>query len=129
MMFSSGPVVVGMALILGVAAQGFINNMASGDRGLGAFLQDGRGLQGSGFSTKKGEGDSLQGGDPLPWLKLPELGFVEVAGQTSVPEQLEQLRQQMNVELDRGNVEEARKLRDQLEAMMKENGFEYQVED
>lgn len=71
-----------VALVLLVSAQSFINKMLEGDQGLGAFLKDGSGYNKSGFRTKtQGSSDDKEK-DPLPWLKLPRLDFVEVAGQT-----------------------------------------------
>jgi len=120
-----------VAIGLGVAAQGFINQMLEGDQGLGAFLKDGRGYKKSGFrqlsSSKKGQTD-----DPLPWLKLPQLDFVEVAGQPNrqvdedaLMERLERLRLQMNGELEQGNIKKAASIREELEELMKESGTEY----
>ena len=79
--------IVSVALVIGVAAQGFINSMISGDRGLGAFISDGSGYKKSNFKARdkksmKGASDApLSGGDPLSWLKFPMISFVEVAGQ------------------------------------------------
>jgi len=83
------PLIVILALILLIASQTFINSMLSGDRGLAAFLRDGAGFQKSAFKERKpnafgkvdAEDSSLSNKDPLPWLKLPELDFVEVKGQ------------------------------------------------
>ena len=69
--------------------------------------------------------------DPLPWLKLPQLDFVEVAGQPSpiqeqlLLQELESLRQQMNEFLEQGKIVEASGIRDELESRMKEAGIEY----
>jgi hypothetical protein len=123
-LLSSAPVVVAFALILGVAAQTFINTMLEGDRGLGAFLRDGRGYKGSGFIA----GERRAGNDPLPWLSLPKLDFVEVAGQESLKQKLERLRQDMTIKLEQGELEEATIVRQELEALMKENGFEFKVD-
>jgi hypothetical protein len=77
-------VVVILALVLLVSAQTFINNMLEGDQGLGAFLKDGSGYNRSGYRPSNGkntENNNADNSDPLPWLKLPRLDFVEVAGQ------------------------------------------------
>ena len=85
-------VVVIVAVILAFSAQTWINSLVGGDQGLGAFLSDGSGFNKSGFKPRRRpitdereiEGDPtkpLGGSDPLPWLKLPELDFVDVAGQ------------------------------------------------
>jgi hypothetical protein len=125
-MLSSAPFIVGFALAFGIAAQGWINNMTQGERGLGAYLSDGKGFGGSRFSPAGGSGDAVSGEDPLPWLKLPKLDFVEVAGQADSAEmQLEGLRQKMIRALQEGNVEEATDLRQQLEDIMTANGFDY----
>jgi hypothetical protein len=135
--------VVAVALGLLVAAQTFINQMLEGDRGLAAFLRDGSGYNKSGFQSGKKKSQSSS--DPLPWLKLPQLDFVDVAGQEKLPkmkqiviledenqeasaavlEELEQLRLKMNRELQEENTEEARRIRDQLEKLMKEKGIQY----
>ena len=122
--------VVGVAAVLGVAAQGFINQMLEGDQGLGAYLKDGSCYNKSGFRRMNGiEDESTK--DPLPWLKLPRLDFVEVAGQDPLPNQLEQLeeleslRLQMNEYLEKGKLEEATAIRNQLEGLMEDAGIEY----
>ena len=78
-----------VALTIGVAAQTFINKMLEGDQGLGAFLSDGTGFNKSGYrpssSSKGNNSRSTVDKDPLPWLKLPQLDFVEVAGQPPPP--------------------------------------------
>jgi hypothetical protein len=125
--------IAGLALLLGIAAQTFINQMLEGDDGLGAFLKDGSGYNKSGYrpkDKKNNEGDKTST-DPLPWLKLPRLDFVEVAGQRNmnaeelVYQQFEQLRQEMNEKLEEGKVEQASAIRKELEVLMKEAGIEY----
>lgn len=123
-------VVAGVAIGLGVAAQGFINQMLQGDQGLGAFLKDGSGYNKSGFRSKSSENE--RDIDPLPWLKLPQLDFVEVAGQSNIGgndealvEQLESLRVEMNAEIGQGHMKQAESLRNELETLMKETGIEY----
>jgi predicted DNA-binding protein (UPF0251 family) len=69
---------------------------------LGSYLSDGSGYNKSKFkpilpsngattttTTQKKYNDdrAVQGDDPLPWLRLPNLDFVEVAGQTNLPQQ------------------------------------------
>jgi hypothetical protein len=84
--FSNSPIplgiVVAIALSLGVGANIWIQQLLSGDRGLGNFLSDGPGFGQSKFQplTTKDQ-DRAVSYDPLPWLKLPKLDFVEVAGQ------------------------------------------------
>lgn len=125
-MLSSAPFIVGFALVCGIAAQGWINSMAQGERGLGAYLSDGKGFGGSRFSPSSGSGDAVSGEDPLPWLKLPKLDFVDVAGQTDGAEiQLEALRLKMNSALQDGNLERATEIRQELEDIMTANGFDY----
>lgn len=129
-MMSSGPFIVGAALILGIAAQGWINNLAKGERGLGAYLSDGGGFSGSGFSDKANrDNDAVSGDDPLPWLKLPKLDFVDVAGQEdSVEVQLESIRRKMNAALEEGQFEQATEIRKELEEIMTANGFDFTPE-
>lgn len=129
-MLSSAPFIVGFALVIGIAAQGWINNMIGGDRGLGAYLSDGRGFAGSRFSPEGGSGDAVSGNDPLPWLTLPTLEFVEVAGQSDPVEvRLETLRLKMNRALQEGKVQQAVELRQELEEIMSANGFDYTAEE
>ena len=128
--------VAGVAIGLGVAAQGFINQMLEGDQGLGAYLKDGSGYNKSGFRQATGSTKSTKDldRDPLPWLKLPQLDFVEVAGQTNRQEEeamyrrLEELREEMNDQLKEGNVEGATATRDELERLMEEVGFEFNAD-
>eukprot|EP00536_Pseudo-nitzschia_multiseries_P001836 jgi/Psemu1/4229/gm1.4229_g len=106
-----------VALVLLVSAQSFINKMLEGDQGLGAFLRDGAGYNRSGFRPRKSGGrDESKEQDPLPWMKLPRLDFVEVAGQNELPspeavatdaraqqkvyDELESLRLRLNNELE-----------------------------
>ncbi len=130
-----------IALLLAVAAQGWIHQMVQGDQGLGAYLRDGNGFQKSAFQpmNKKKE---LSSSDPLPWLKLPNLDFVEVAGQSSSPDDsiiitkddsllldsLVQMQQNMNAKLQEGKEAEARIIRNELERLMKDHGMEYTTE-
>ena len=120
--------------------------MLKGDRGLGAFLSDGSGYSGSAFRPRRSDDRSgtdapLSGPDPLPWLQLPKLDFVEVAGQESTtsnglsPEkeaeivaQLEELQSVLQSEINAGNVEEANRLRQRLEALMNDYGFQYEAD-
>mmetsp|Transcript_25244 Transcript_25244/g.39083 ORF Transcript_25244/g.39083 Transcript_25244/m.39083 type:complete len:180 (-) Transcript_25244:562-1101(-) len=84
------PIVLVAAFGIGVAAQSWINFQLDGDRGLGKFLSDGRGFNRSAFTPRRGRDDYNDGtaplskSDPLPWLKLPQLDFVEVAGQEEI---------------------------------------------
>ena len=140
------PIIALVAIVIGFFAQTFINSMLKGDRGLGAFLSDGSGYSGSAFRPRRSGDRSdtdapLSGPDPLPWLKLPKLDFVEVAGQESTtsnglsPEkeaeivaQLEELQSVLQSEINAGNVEEANRLRQRLEALMNDYGFQYEAD-
>lgn len=133
--------IVSLALILGVAAQGFINSMVSGDRGLGAFLSDGSGFNRSNFKpvdrkSKKEDNAPLSGADPLPWLKLPKLSYVEVAGQSEADkmsllsenvarETLEALAESIREHIKKGDLESAQNAKADLEQKMEEYGFEF----
>jgi hypothetical protein len=128
MMASSTPFLLIMALVLGFSAQGFINQMIKGDQGLGAFLKDGSGYNKSAFRSE--ESRETFSSDPLPWLSLPKLDFVEVAGQKDeILVELERIRQEMNKKLQEGKVEEATDLRDTLQKLMEERGIEYETND
>ena len=127
--FSAVPLLVIVAIGLGFTAQGWINRQLEGDQGLGAFLQDGKGFKKSGFRPLADDADRAASSDTLPWLKLPKLDFVEVAGQKSSQDQLfdelEDLRVKMNQQLQLGNIDEARTIRMKLESLMRENGIEF----
>jgi len=142
------PVIALLAIAIGFVAQTFINSMLKGDRGLGAFLSDGSGYSGSGFRPRRGGGDRsdtdapLSGPDPLPWLKLPQFDFVEVAGQETgnsrnmlspeeeaeIMTQLEDLQSVLREEINAGNTAEANRLRRRLEELMGEYGFQYEAD-
>ena len=131
--------IAGLALLLGIAAQSFINQMLEGDQGLGSYLKDGSGYNKSGFRrVDKASMKNDEMNDPLPWLKLPKLDFVDVAGQSNdsnnrqeelVYEKMEQMRLEMNEKLGDGKVEEATAIRNELESIMKEAGIEYRAEE
>lgn len=143
------PAIALLAIAIGFVAQTFINSMLKGDRGLGAFLSDGSGYSGSAFRPRRGGDRSdttdkpLSGPDPLPWLKLPQFDFVEVAGQETSnvrnilsPEeeanimiQLEDLQTVLREEVNAGNTAEANRLRRRLEELMDEYGFQYEVDE
>ena len=142
------PIIALVAIVIGFFAQTFINSMLKGDRGLGAFLSDGSGYSGSAFRPRRSGDRSdtdapLSGPDPLPWLKLPKLDFVEVAGQqesasisnglspekeAEIVAQLEELQSVLQSEINAGNVEEANRLRQRLEALMNDYGFQYEAD-
>ena len=125
--------IVAVALGLGVAAQSFINQMLEGDQGLGAFLKDGSGYNRSGFRQTSNQEKPVES-DPLPWLRLPQLDFVEVAGQPSrveekiLYERLETLRTELNTQLQAGQTGEALRIQEELESLMTEEGIEYTVD-
>ena len=143
--------------------------MLEGDQGLGAFLKDGKGYNKSGYrpatnTRSNGDNDNDNNNnnnnddnnDPLPWLKLPRLDFVEVAGQQQslilgeeveveedepqqrVYEELERLRLKLNIELEKNSSNinsykeedllEATRLRKKIERLMKIYGIEYETE-
>ena len=121
-----------IALAIGLLANGWIARLLSGDQGLGSFLSDGSGFQKSGFRpSRRSDADRAVQLDPLPWLTLPQLDFVEVAGQErrspSFPKdmddvvvaQLELIRGEMQEQLRLGNTNEAERLRLELERRMK----------
>ena len=70
--------------------------------------------------------------DPLPWLKLPKLDFVEVAGQVDEEEELklvvkklESLSAQMKEEINAGETDKATSTMQELNELMDQYGFEY----
>jgi hypothetical protein len=139
-------VVVILALVLLVSAQSFINNMLKGDQGLGAFLKDGSGYNRSGYRPSNSKSNNVDNAnnDPLPWLKLPRLDFVEVAGQkeqqqaeeAAVAQRLEQeeqervyrdldrLKRELNIELEtvRNKRKQERSINHNAAANAKNNG-------
>lgn len=127
----SVPLLLFAALGVGIAAQTFINQMLKGEDGLGAFLSDGSGYNKSKFKSKASSKEAKK--DPLPWLKLPELDFVEVAGQEKTKYQsegelldkLEIIRQDMNQAVEEGNLEKAKTLEMDLERIMKTYDIEF----
>jgi hypothetical protein len=135
---TTAAIVIAAAVLL-ILAQSFINKMLKGDQGLGAFLSDGSGYQKSAFQPKRKENDAPDQ-DPLPWLKLPKLDFVEVAGQSremagdnteeyrQIMQQLEEIRQVMNAEVSAGNIEEAARLQRNLDTIMAKYDIVYQEE-
>lgn len=123
--------------------------MLEGDQGLGAFLRDGSGYNRSGYrdSDRNRSESNSDSNDPLPWLKLPSLDFVEVAGQKKnqkqlqqqlllgndeerkVYKELERLRLKLNIELENNqDLSEATRLRVKIERLMKIYGIEYETE-
>lgn len=125
------PLVLVVALGLFIAAQTLINQQLRGDQGLGAFLRDGSGYSGSAFRPKTQAGTEGSS-DPLPWLRLPQIDFVQVAGQedpgkedVALFERLEELRIQIQANYEEGNIEQANLIQQELVQLMKENGIEY----
>lgn len=149
----STPLVILLATMLGVLAQSWINKLLDGEEGLGAFLSDGTGYNKSAFKPRKRfvTDDERGGADPLPWLKLPELDFVDVAGQpkktkrerqqqdmvsnssessnsdneAEVVSRLEFLFAQMKSEVENDNLIEAKRIELELEKIMEEEGFNF----
>jgi hypothetical protein len=124
-----------LAVILLVASQGFINQLASGDQGLGAYLKDGKGVGRSSFRPLTVDDDSRAvSSDPLPWLKLPKLDFVEVAGQVDaatdklVHDKLASMHAQVQNRIDHGDYKQAERLKKELDTLMKDAGWEYNNE-
>lgn len=137
---ASPPVLLLVALTLGVLANGWIQRMLSGEQGLASFLSDGAGFNKSGFKPLRGDADRAVQSDPLPWLRLPDLDFVEVAGQEQLKKEefergqqqqvaaiaeLELLRLKMQEQLVLGNIKEADALRQELESAMRESGVQF----
>lgn len=123
------PLILIVALSLGFAANGWINQLLTGKEkksGLGAFLRDGSGYNRSGFAMQ--DSDRAVQSDPMPWLKLPKFDFVEVAGQETpdLEDTLEKLRLDLNVALKNGDRIEAKRIERQLEDIMKKAGIEFQ---
>ena len=129
------------SIILLITAQSWINFLLKGDQGLGAFLSDGSGYNKSGFKPKTDKG-ARGADDPLPWLKLPQFDYVEVAGQPKkskmsteaqttktsdgeVVSKMEALKDEMKIKVGQGDLEGAKKIEMQLEILMKKEGYEF----
>mmetsp|Transcript_67832 Transcript_67832/g.136512 ORF Transcript_67832/g.136512 Transcript_67832/m.136512 type:complete len:154 (-) Transcript_67832:321-782(-) len=69
------PITFGV-LVVGYAAVNFQISLLQGKSGLSNYLKDGKGWRGSAYQ----EEDTQTRADPMPWLKLPKLDFVEVYG-------------------------------------------------
>eukprot|EP00985_Skeletonema_marinoi_P018842 scaffold10660_cov136-Skeletonema_marinoi.AAC.11 len=147
----STPLVLLAAIGLAVLAQSWINSLLGGEQGLGAFLSDGSGYNKSGFKPRNSKPNfdpskPLGAGDPLPWLKLPQFDYVDVAGQPKKPKQpkiipnssgnsssneaevvsrLEVLFAQLKKEVDNDNLIEAKRIELELEKIMQEEGFSF----
>lgn len=149
--------IVILAVALLVAAQSFINGMLEGDQGLGAFLSDGTGFNRSRYrpNTQRDAADADNNKDPLPWLKLPKLDFVEVAGQEEeqrqgfldpqeearVYEELDRLKEELAKEIQAvrrkrlegittvDDMAQAKRLRAKLEGLMSAYGIEYETDE
>ena len=126
----SVPLLLAFALGVGFAAQTFINQMLEGEQGLGAFLTDGGGFNKSGFRKATKDKDDIKT-DPLPWLKLPNLDFVDVAGQDKIMSEselmmkLERLKEGMKTAVEQGRLQEAESIRKELEQTMENYGVEF----
>jgi hypothetical protein len=124
--------VVLAAAILGIGSQTLISSMLDGDQGLRAFLSDGSGFNKSKFSpNKKDDSTNSSPSDPLPWLRLPKLDFVEVAGQdqsAEIEKELEFLAARVRSEMSRGETEKASETMKELDSLMEEYGFDYSAQ-
>lgn len=147
-------IVIG-AVILAITAQSWINFLLRGDQGLGAFLSDGTGYNKSGFKPRSklvnagaSNDAALEGSDPLPWLNLPRLDYVDVVGQPKRPKkvhlkaagsdlnennaqevvlQMEHLRGQIRLLVEQGRLQQAKNIELELETIMKEHGYEFKT--
>jgi hypothetical protein len=84
----------------------------------------------------------------LPWLTLPHLDYVDVAGQPKRPKkvqleastsdlnehhaqevmlQMEHLRGQMRLLVEQGKLQQAKNIEMELEKIMKEHGYEFKT--
>lgn len=130
--WQSNAALVVVAGALGILSQTLINSMLKGDQGLSAFLSDGKGYGNSKFKEASGDNGRLQD-DPLPWLRLPNLSFVDIAGQDVLNEEeiakkLDLLVERGRMELERGDKDKAAQTKKELNTLMKNYGFEYKEE-
>jgi hypothetical protein len=134
------PLAVLASIILLITAQSWINFLLKGDRGLGAFLSDGSGYNKSGFKPKAKNDGKEQTEDPLPWLTLPQFDYVDVAGQPKrlqnmneqaiqanarVVSKMEEPKDQIRIKIEEGDLETAKQIERELEALMKQEGYEF----
>jgi len=114
------------SILIGVTAQTFINSMIQGEQGLGAFLSDGDGFSNSKFKPVSRKATKT---DPLPWLKLPKLDFVEVVGQEEEKQVLgdddrlqlmQNLMQRMEKELQSGDTAAATRTKYYIDSLLSE---------
>lgn len=102
----------------------------AGNQGIGAYLKDGSGYNKSAFQPKN-VNNKENDKDLLAWLSLPKLDFVDVKGQdnnkrdASLEQELQEIRLEMNAKLQEGNIQEATILREKLEGVMEQSGFQY----
>ena len=129
-------VVVVLAIALAVFANGWIQQLLPGDQGLSSYLKDGSGCNRSNFRPlQKDDQQRAVASDPLPWLALPKLDFVEVAGQPQqsdyddddivLLEQLEQMQSKMKETIENGELSKAKGIQEELEWLMVENGVTF----
>lgn len=121
-------------------AQTLINSMLDGDQGLRAYLSDGSGYNKTRFVRSGGDPKKKDdAADPLSWLQLPKLYFVEVAGQevettavvteemeASVVRKLGGLAERLRSEMNEDEKEKAKNTVLELESLMSKYGFEYE---
>ena len=118
-------------------------------------MTDGSGFNRSGYRPKT-QRDVEPSKDPLPWLKLPTLDFVEVAGQETdddatrpldpaeeerVYQELDRLREELAREVQAvrrkrmegittvNDMAKAKQLRAKLEGLMSAYGIEYETDE
>ena len=136
------PITVG-SIAVAVMVLTIQNDLTSGRSGLGAFLKDGSGFQGSGYQPNTKSKDA-----PLAWLKLPKFDFVEVFGaenevdlggvpvdaslasiaEAEFESRLNSVAALLRACLAAGDYDRAAELRKKLEIMLENSGFEYRID-
>mmetsp|Transcript_7044 Transcript_7044/g.23084 ORF Transcript_7044/g.23084 Transcript_7044/m.23084 type:complete len:197 (+) Transcript_7044:3-593(+) len=126
---ATGVSVVAVGGVVMAGAYKLIADAYDGERGLGAFLSDGRGFQRSGYK----EGAEPLRAPPkfLDRLRFPNLDFVQVysSGEEGALEEAEALRTQLRAAIDDGDAPKVRSLEARLEKLMKDNGLAFDADD
>jgi len=115
-------VAIGGVALLG-SASALIGGAYEGGKGLGAFLRDGKGFQGSDY--REGDGPRRKPPKFLDKLKLPTLDFVQVyaSGEDAALEEAEALGADLQAALDAGDAAKARALETRLARLLRDNGL------
>lgn len=100
--------------------------MTLGEKGLGAFLRDGKGYSNSAYKEDALEPRRLVPPKFIDKISLPSVDFVQVYSEAGTAlEQAEELRVELAEALRDGNIEKVALLDKRLKKLMQDNGLEY----